>query len=209
MRSLNAVGFARNWVLLAAALMTLAGCAASPGVSTLFSDLIRGGVHFDRMLEHTTKFQGNLLEDGEVTDADLERAFDAQLTCVENEGFPGVHGKLEAGGASEIGVVWGQVQPTEEMSDQFWESVDRCEKEYFSEVVLWYMVSNPIEPEPDPYTAEHSTVLAACMDERKGFRLNSVPSGGDEWYEVVGRLGDEGWIAFRECEGEVSRGEYP
>lgn len=75
--------------------------------------------------------------------------------------------------------------------------------------MLWYMVSNPIEPEPDPYTPEHSSVLAACMDERKGFRLNSIPATGDEWYEVVGRLGIEGWIAFRECEGEVSRGEYP
>lgn len=190
------------------ALLLVAGCATSADVSTPAAGLVRGGVHFDSMVAITTQFQKDLLEDGEITEAELERAFNAQLACVEAEGFPGVHGTLEDGGATDIGVVWGQTQTTEQMSNRFWASVDRCEKEYFSEVVLWYMMSNPVEPPPDPYTVELSNVLASCM-EVKGFRLEEVPVGRTEWFEAVGRLGTQGSIAFIECEGEVSRGEFP
>jgi hypothetical protein len=148
-----------------------------------------------------SEFQAEILSDAVVTYEELQQAMSAFVNCVQDHGFPDVTGSVTPSGESEIGIVWGRASTTKEEQTRFESALDSCEQETFAQVGGFYGLTHP-QAWHDPYTAEVSTQIAACMSQQ-GVEFDPTPEGTYDWQQALEPFGQDVKILFIECEGQA------
>jgi hypothetical protein len=170
-------------VALAAVVALLAGCAA-PGPTSEADTL-----DIDAVLEGTTPFQHEILEDGVVTAAEYERALLARRECVADAGA--TPGDIYEGSAGELTFDFEITAATEEEVLAVQEAADACLPDYFADVgSVWayQRLLSPAERE------EMRPKALACLD---GAGLTELPEDATPADMAVAIQGD----------GEISEAE--
>lgn len=159
---------------------------------------------FQEALTRMPPFQREIIADGEITWAEVEKAYLAMVSCIEERGVRVVMYRIEPDDRY-VGMGGYRDQAENDAAQpEIQAAYTECEAEYYMQVGGMYRPETP--PPEDPYPEELSRQVAACMEE-KGMVVDPVPVGWYEWQPALDAAGgDEVWMLFRACESYVRSG---
>jgi hypothetical protein len=177
-------------IRLVAITLVLAACAAPAATSD-------GGRTFkqqwqDRLpaiLEATSEFQREILSDGEVTQAEHERARLAFIGCIEDAGVPVTDLELDENGQiMQLGVAGEEANTI----------VQRCEADYYSDVrEAWRVALRPADTEQAQFAR-----IAECMAQ-SGYVVSPSPANFGEMVYQAEAIGPEARQRLLQCSDEA------
>ncbi len=183
-RSRRALVMSLVWLLTPSILV---GCS-EPATG---SSLVMNGVEIPPTLSDISSFQQDLLEDGDLTFSEYERAVFATVDCLVSEGFDvsGVRLSPFDGDTYEFSYS----VPGKSLPDAARVAADRCFLEYLDTVdLVWAGVNRSTESE----LAEQDLRLRQCLSDLSGIAAESLRDA-EQLREVLVRTGEEGAMCVR------------
>lgn len=181
---------APRWVGLLGIALLVGACAAPAGTPkgpTTFRE--QWNDRLPAVLEGTSEFQREILRDGEVTQAEHERARLAFTGCIEDAGVPVTDLELDENGQIVLLGVAG------ENPDGI---VQQCEAEYYSDVrEAWRVALRPGDSEQAMFAR-----IAECMAQ-SGYVVSSSPANFGEMVDEAEAIGLEARQRLLQCSDEA------
>lgn len=141
-------------LILAALVMSLTGC--SPSAPSAQTDPLDIGA----ILDDTTPFQRDILDDGVVTAAEFERALLARRECVSEAGA--TPGEIYEGRNGELTFDYDITADNDEELQSIQSQADACLADYFSDVGSVWAYQRLLSPEEREAMRPRAL---ACLDE--------------------------------------------